>query len=166
MSPKKLLRELAAQIAQVGKVGEIEMTSGNITREGDLIEGVIPTFTTDLCEVGVYDDVLYLTYICESKSYSKELFDVIENKPHFMIYGLEDFENMWYPARGVRTHEDLQEAVKKEKYMQIEVNFSLSGATVESLYNAYVQTAESLRQARIAVINQLEKDMTKEENRA
>ena len=157
---KDFLLELKKLLTNGGdKAGEIEMTFGNYTHEGVLIKDEIPTLTTDLCEIGVYEDVLYCTYICDTNFYTRKFFDLIVNEPNVAIYGLKNFHETWYPSDGFDSVV-FETKLKSESYMQIEFNFSVTKMKPMDIYKKYLKIREVFSKSGMKVVDQLEQDMT------
>lgn len=133
------------------EVSEIEMTSGNFDESGNLIEGEIPTITTELCEIGSYDNTCYFTIILLSNSFNEKLFEDIKRYEGLHIYGLENFKKDCFPKEGI-TFEELKSDLSKEKYAQIQFNFT--GLNIDRLLRKYIETKGIF--TGIDVFNQLE----------
>jgi hypothetical protein len=73
-------------------VGKIEETFGNYNKNGKLIECGVPTTTTEFCEIGNYDDIIYFTFVIYSDSFNKNLFENLKNFSNFQIYGFKNFK--------------------------------------------------------------------------
>ncbi|MFC1609290.1 hypothetical protein ACFL2R_03795 [Patescibacteria group bacterium] len=89
---QKYLEKFRELLIRDGKdVSDIEYTSGNYDNMGNLIEGELPTVTTDFCEVGVYENgYVYFVFVVESGSFDAELFEGLKGESNISIYGFED----------------------------------------------------------------------------
>ncbi len=133
-------------------VGDIEKTFGNYDRNGNLIEYSIPTITTEFCEIGVYSEIVYFTFVIYSDSYNKKLFDNLKDLSNFKVYGFKSF------LENFNLYE-IEDKIKKEKYFQINFDYS-SIDNVEYLYEQYSKIKNLILDSGVKVVNQLEVDLT------
>ncbi len=142
-------------------VGDIEFTTGNYGEDGNLIKKSIPTITTDFCEVGVYNDIIYLTFIIYSISCNKKLFDFIKNYSHIKIYGFKDFHTILYPCSDFN-YQGFVEKIKHDKYLQIQFNYKYSELVEDKLYIEYLKLRNVFINSKVNVVNQLAVNLKEE----
>jgi len=136
-------------------VGKIEETFGNYNKNGKLIEGGVPTTTTEFCEIGNYDDIIYFTFVIYSDSYNKNLSEHLKRFSNFKIYSFKNFlEDIDIKLS------DFEEKIKKEKYFQINFNFSIVEDN-ETLYYKYIEIKDKILESGIKIVNQLKVDLVK-----
>ena len=162
MNTKKHLQDFRELFLEKnGRVSDIEMTDGNYDERGDLIENSIPTITTDFCEIGNYDNIVYFTFVLYSSTYDKKLLDLLKNFLNMQIYGFKDFKTIFYPRIDFN-HENFEKSIKKEKYFQVNFNFNLKDLTLESLYKEYIKIRNIFTKNKVKVVNQLQIDLVEE----
>lgn len=154
----KELRDLFLEKQEI--VGGVGSTFGNYDNKGNLIEGGIPTITTKFCEIGIYNEIVYFTFVIYSSSYNKNLFDNLKNSSDFQIYGFQDFSKNLYPKKDFNLNE-FEKEIKKEKYFQINFDHSLNN-DVEYLYKQYLTVKKLILDSGVKVVNQLEVDLITE----
>ena|GEM_PF-1567342 len=132
-------------------VGQFEYTSGNYDDAGRLIERMIPTITTELCEIGIHGDVLYLVVILPTDRFSKDVFDGVCNQD-IKIYGLKDFKTTLFERGNPASFEGVQRS-PHDDFVQIQFDFPWREMNVEDVGVKYAQVKESFRGAE--VVNQL-----------
>lgn len=137
-----------------GLAGDLEMTPGNYDDSGNLIKAEIPTITTDLCEVGVYGNVLYFVFIIFSNTYSRKLFDLIKDFSNIQIYGFRNFKTTLYPSIGFNYH-NFEKKIKEDKYLQIQFNYDFDLIQPQKLYKEYKKIADTFTTAEIKIVNQI-----------
>lgn len=155
MNTAKIL-ELRKLFLEKGEtVGEVEDTSGNYDNRGNLIEDEIPTITTEFCEIGVYNETIYFTFVIHSDSYNIKLTELLKQISNFKIYCLKNFlENIDIKS------ENFEEKIKKEKYFQINFEYPVYEDS-NYLFDRYSEIKKSILDSNIKIVNQLEVDLTK-----
>ena len=153
------LRKLFLENSEV--VGEVEETFGNYNKKGELIKIGVPTITTEFCEIGSYDDIVYFTFVIYSDSFDKKIFDNLKNFSNFQIYGFKNFLENLYPEENFNL-EEFENIIRKEKYFQINFDYSVDDSN-EDLYNNYIKIKNKILESRIKVVNQLKIDLTKDD---
>ena len=138
-------------------VGDIEMTSGNYDDFGDLIKADIPTLTTDLCEIGIFDNSLYCVVIILSNTFGKDAFDSLKIFSNIKIYGFKDFNKILYPAPDFN-YENFKKEVSNDKYLQIQFNYKYDTINEHILFEDYQKIKIFFVSSRLQVINQLNKN--------
>ncbi|MFH0846305.1 MAG: hypothetical protein V1851_02840 [Patescibacteria group bacterium] len=146
------IKEIEKIISRYEKVGEIEFTSGNYNESSLLIEKKIPTITTEFCEIGSYGDTVYFTFVIYSDSYHSELIDILKEFSNFEIYGFKSFLDNY-------DLKNLENEVKKEKYFQINFNYSISQD--DKFLSDQYQKIKGILKNKVEIVNQLEIDLTK-----
>lgn len=136
------------------KVSEIEMTSGNYDENKELIRKQIPTLTTDLCEIGVYDETCYFTVILYSNSFSRNVFNAVKIQKGIHIYGFKNFIEDYYPKKHF-SYAKLERQIKKEQYFQIQFNFNTKSLTIKKILEEYKKTKKLFEDNKMQVVNQL-----------
>ena len=136
-------------------IGELEYTSGNYDDKGNLISGSIPTITTNVCEVGIYDDTIYFTFIIFSSDFKKELFDYLAQYSNVQIYPFKEFNNTLYPKQNF-DYSELEQQLKNEKYLQINFNDKYKEYSIEEIVKKYFEYEDVFLKCNIKPINQLE----------
>ncbi|MBU1046900.1 hypothetical protein KKH36_03950 [Patescibacteria group bacterium] len=154
MNLEKITRIRESFLENNEKVGKLEYTSGNYDEEGVLIEKDIPTITTEFCEIGIYSNIIYFTFVINSNSYNEKLIDSLKNFSNFKIYGFKNFLEDY-------NLKDLENEIKKDKYFQVNFNYSID-EKVEFLLKQYQEIKKNMLKSKIEIINQLEIDLTKE----
>ncbi|MFC1645344.1 hypothetical protein ACFL08_04945 [Patescibacteria group bacterium] len=160
---KKDLGKFRELLIRDGKaVSEIERTSGNYDNDGNLIEGELPTVTTDFCEVGLYDDDgAYFVFVVESKTFDLGLLEELKKESDISIYGFVDFNENLYPVSDFNEDKFFKQ-VKKDKYLQIQFDFE--EPETEELYGEYCRIVELLKNSNVKVVNQIEIDLIGDKN--
>lgn len=133
-------------------VSKIEYTSENFDHNGTIIKEELPTITTNICEIGLYDEEIYFVFIIESETFNKKLFELIESKRNSSIYGFKYFKQNFYPKEDFNYDAFLKE-IKKDKYLQIQFDFKMIKPA--ELYQEYCNLAELFKINKAKVINQL-----------
>ena len=150
-----LIKELRKILADNNiAVSDIEMTSGNYDDNKTLIKNDIPTITTDLCEIGLYDNICYFTVIAESSFVTDNLLSEIIKYPGLYIYGFKKFQENYYPTDNFSISL-LKKQVALEKYVQIQFNFDINKLKPEEIYIKYNEVKSIFESRHIKVINQL-----------
>jgi len=140
------------------KVSQIEMTSGNYDDKGKLIKGDIPTITTEFCEVGIYEKVIYFVFIIYSDTYNREVFDSLKDFSNIQFYGFKDFKINLYPKLDF-DYKNFEKEVKKDKYLQIQFNYDFNKILPELLYKEYLKIKDLLIKNKVRIVNQMEGDI-------
>lgn len=138
------------------KVGNLKMTSGNYDDRGNLINRLIPTITTDFCEIGIHN-IIYLVFIIYSDTHSKELFNLIKDFSNIKIYGFKNFLEVLYPIPDFN-YKNFEKKIKEDKYLQIQFSFNIN-ITQEKLFKEYIKLKEIFIKSNVIVVNQLEVDL-------
>ena len=133
-------------------VSEIEYTSNNFDNSGKLINQLLPTITTDFCEIGLYKNKVYFVFIIASKSFNKNVYDSIKTEKNLKIYPLKDFKSTLYPKK-LFNYKKFFEEIKKEEYLQIQFEFKKLNAS--GLYQEYFKLVKIFKKSKTKVINQL-----------
>ncbi len=132
-------------------VSEIEFTSGNYDGQGNEIKKQLPTITTDYCEMGIYDDTVYFTFIVLSKDFTKSLFGCIKEFKNVQLYGFLDFKTILYPKKDFN-FVNFSKRILNDKYLQINFNYGLSEP--HHLCEAYEKIVALFVKNKIKIINQ------------
>lgn len=138
-------------------VSELEYTKNNHDNDGNLINEELPTITTDFCEVGLYNEEIYLVFILESKTFNLELFSEIKNKTNVKMYGFADFNKTLYPISDFDYNKFI-ESVQKDTYLQIQFDFK--NISTFDLFTEYTKIINVFDKCKVAVVNQLKIDLT------
>lgn len=136
-------------------VGELEYTSGNYDDKGNLISDSIPIITTNVCEIGIYNDTIYFTFIILSGDFKKEFFDYLPKNAQ--IYHFKDFNNTLYPKSDFN-YSEFEQQLKQDKYLQINFNDKYKEYSVEEIMKKYLGYKDIFIKCDIKPINQLEFD--------
>jgi len=156
MTPLDFLQELRILlIRNGGLVGNIEMTSGNYDDSGNLINGDIPTITTDLCEIGIYGDVLYFVVIALSSTFTENAFDSLRTLPNIRIYGFKEPNKTLYPAPAF-IYGDFKKKTLDDEYLQMQFNYGYGIIDPQGLLNEYHKIKDLLANSGMKVVNQLD----------
>lgn len=156
---EKILKSLKKLLqAHNHPVSEVEITSGNYDR-GKLINEGVPTVTTNLCEIGIYNNTYYFTVVLYSDYFSKELFDEVKGLEGIHIYGFKNFLEDYYPSANF-SFLKLESQIKDEVYFQIEFNFSFQEINAEEIFAKYSELKKVFQKYNSAVVNQLEINLT------
>ena len=118
-----------------------------------LIKTSIPTITTEFCEIGNYNNIIYLVFIIHSDTYNKELFSLIKKLHSVKIYGFKNFKETLYPIPDF-SYKNFEKKIKEDKYLQIQFNFDIN-ITQEKLLKEYLKLKEIFTKSNIVVVNQL-----------
>ncbi len=129
-------------------IGNIEYTSGNYDNEGNLIDKFLPTFTTEFCEVGIYGEIVYFTFVIYSNSYNDSLIKDLNNFLNFSIYGFADFKDNFV------LDESLAKRIIKEKYFQINFDYDINDNN-NFLFEEYLKIKKILLDNGLNIVNQL-----------
>lgn len=154
MNSKDYLKDLRDTLLSNNEVvGELEYTSGNYDDKGNLIPGSIPTITTNICEIGIYDDTIYFTFIILTSDFKKEFFNYIPK--NVQIYPFKDFKNTLYPKPNF-DYSEFEQQIKQDKYLQINFNDNYKEYSIEKIMKKYLKYKEIFIKRDIKPINQLE----------
>jgi hypothetical protein len=135
--------------------GELEYTSGNYDNKGNLIPGSIPTITTDVCEIGIYDDTIYFTFIILTSGFKKEFFNYLISYQNVQIYPFKDFHNTLYPKPNF-DYLEFEQQLKQDKYLQINFSDSYKEYSTEEIMKKYLEYKDMFKKSGIKPVNQLE----------
>ena len=133
-------------------VGELEYTSGNYDDKGNLISDSIPTITTDVCEIGIYDNTIYFTFIIITSDFKKEFFNYLSN--NVQIYPFKDFNNTLYPKPDFN-YSEFEQQLKQDKYLQINFNDNYKEYSIEEIMKKYLGYKDIFIKHNIKLTNQL-----------
>lgn len=136
------------------EVSDIEPTYNNYDDSGSKIQYPIPTITTDLCEIGVYDNICYFTIILKSKSLTKNIFDGLASFNNVHIYGLKNFQEDYYPKEGF-SYDSFNKQILLEDYSQIQFNFDIRILSPTAISEKYEEIRGLFSEANVKVVNQL-----------
>lgn len=139
-------------------VSEIEYTKNNYDNAGNLINDKIPTITANFCEIGLYNDEIYLVFILKSTTFNLDLFNQIKNKPNIKIYGFTNFNKTLFPIENFNLDNFLKEIIK-DKYLQIQFDFK--NISPFDLFTEYKTILNIFDKYKITLIKQLEKTIKK-----
>ncbi|MBU1557453.1 hypothetical protein KKC45_00625 [Patescibacteria group bacterium] len=154
MQKIKELRKLFLEKGEI--VGDIEETADNYDNNGNLINESIPTFTTESCEIGSYEDVVYFTFVVYSDSYNKKFIELLKNLSNFQAYCFKNFsEDLDVDSK------EFEEKIKKEKYFQINFEYSVNDDS-KYLFDRYSKNRNLILESGVKIVNQLEVDLTKD----
>jgi len=157
-----LIKEIRESFIEKGEmIGSFEKTTGNFDKKGNLIEASIPTVTTEFCEIGSYDDIIYFTFVIYSDSYNKKIIGNLRDFSNFQIYGFKNFLENLYPKENFNFKE-FERELKKEEYFQINFDYSVEN-DVEYLYEQYSKIKNLILDSEVRVVNQLKIDLTKQQ---
>jgi len=134
-------------------VGELEYTFGNYDDKDNLISVPIPTITTNACEIGIYDDIIYFTFIIIPADFKKELLNCLPN--NVQIYPFKDFHNTLYPKQDF-DYSEFKQQLKQDKYLQINFNNKYKEHSIEEIIKKYLEYKEIFSEVNVEPINQLE----------
>lgn len=155
LKTKKILNSLRKLLQSHSQpVSEIEVTFGNYD-QGKVIPEGVPTITTDVCEIGIYNNTYYFTVVLRSELFSKHLFDDVKNLESIHIYGFKNFLEDYYPSDNF-SFQKLENQIKSEIYFQIEFIFSVNKIIVKEMFKRYLELQEVFKKYELAVVNQLE----------
>lgn len=143
------------------RVSEIEATTGNYDEKAKLIEKPVLTITTEFSEIGVYNNIMYFTFVFNSNSYKKDFFDLIKSYLNVKTYGFKDFKTIFYPSKNFNLNK-FEKNIKKEKYFQAQFTYNISSKTPEFLYKEYLIIRDKVISSGVKIINQLEVNLIQE----
>ena len=154
MNSKNYLKDFRSILLSNNEVvGELEYTSSNYDDKGNLIAGSIPTITTNVCEIGIYDDIIYFTFIILSSDFKKEFFNCIPK--NVQIYPFKDFKNTLYSKQDF-DYSEFEQQLKQDKYLQINFNDNYKEYSVEKIMRKYLGYKDIFVKCDVKPINQLE----------
>ena len=139
-------------------VGKLKYTSGNYNDKGNLIPGSTPTITTDSCEIGIYADTVYFTFIILASDFKKELFNYRTKYNNVQIYPFRDFNNTLYPKLNFN-YSEFERQLKQDKYLQINFNDNYNEYSVEEIMRNYSEYKGVFLKCNIKPINQSEPEL-------
>ncbi|MBU1092785.1 hypothetical protein KJ836_03920 [Patescibacteria group bacterium] len=158
MDAKNYIKDLRDVLLSSNEiVGELEYTFGNYDNKGDLITNSIPTVTTGACEIGIYDDTIYFTFIILTSDFRRELFDYLTKYNNVQIYPFKDFNNTLYP-RSDFNYPEFEHQLKQDEYLQINFNDNYKERSVEENMKKYWEYRDIFLKLNIKPINQLKSD--------
>ena len=132
-----------------------EFTTGNYNDKGEIIDRKISTLTTEFCEIGFDDQIIYFVYIAQSDSWSNEFFYEIKKFSNLKIYGFKKFLN------DIDLTKDPGSEIKSEPYFQMQFSFKNDYKLSEAeLLGEYDLVTRLLKEHQIEVVDQLEKMMS------
>lgn len=134
-------------------VSEIKITFGNYDK-GEIIEKGVPTITTDLCEIGIYNNTYYFIVVLYSELFSKKRFDEVKDLDGIHIYGFKNFLEDYYSSNNF-SFQILENQIKSEVYFQIEFSFSSKEIGAKEMLTKYLELQEVFKNYNLAVVNQL-----------
>lgn len=138
-------------------VGDIEMTAGNFDDFGNLIKTDIPTVTTDLCEIGIYDNTLYFVTIIYSSSFNESIFNILKDFPNIKIYGFKNFNKTLYPTTNF-IYKSIEQEILNDKFLQIQFNYAYDSVDPQDLLKEYQKVKGLLINSGLHIVNQLNKN--------
>jgi len=151
---QKLVKDIRnALISANETVREIEYTSGNYDDKGNLIISPIPTITTNVCEIGIYDDTIYFTFIILSSDFKKELLDSLPDNAQ--IYPFKNFNNTLYPKSDFN-YSELEQQIKQDKYLQINFSDNYKQYSIDQIVDKYFEYKKLFIKTDIKPVNQSE----------
>lgn len=147
---EKELSEIKNELIENGiDCGNIEYTSGNYTNDGKEILEMIPTITCELGEIGVINNLLYLTIIFPVQSLSEELFNIVKKYKSVNIYPFINFKKTLYPSK-TNDLKYVKQGLIDEKFFQINIEFGLDDSS-----RSIQKLRRELIEKKIEYINQL-----------
>jgi len=159
MTPLDFLRQFRLLLIEDhGSVGDIELTSGNYDNFGNLIKTDIPTITTDLCEVGTFNDVLYFVVIIFSDTFKRVDFNLLKSFPNIKIYGFKEFNKTLYPTSGF-VYENFERQLLNDKYLQVQFDYKYDVINPEDLFKEYQKIKHFFMGSELRIVNQLNDSM-------
>ncbi|MCX6807333.1 MAG: hypothetical protein NTZ80_00785 [Patescibacteria group bacterium] len=159
MIPLNFLQKFRISLIEDGNpVSNIEMTSDNYDDFNNPIKTEIPTVTTDICEIGIFNDTLYLVAIVFSSTFKKVEFDSLKIFPNIKIYGFKEFKKNLYPTSDF-VYKDFEEKILDDKYLQIQFNYKYSAISLLDLFRKYKQIKDFFTNSRLRVVNQLNSEI-------
>lgn len=141
-------------LANYEVVGDLEYTHGNYDDKGNLIPGSIPTVTTEVCEIGIYDDTIYFTFILLADDFKKELFNNLVEHKNVQIYPFKDFNHTLYPKPNFN-YTEFEHQLKQDKYLQINFNDNYRSYSADEIVKKYWEYKDIFKKSGIKPINQL-----------
>lgn len=156
MNPSEYLEALRIILTSNRElVGNLEYTSGNYDGKGNLIPDQIPTITTDVCEIGIYDDTIYFTFIILASDFNKDLFNLLDRHKNMQIYPFKDFNNNLYPKSNFN-YLEFEQQINNDQYLQISFNDNYKNHSTAEIMNKYLGYKNVFELAGVRPINQLE----------
>lgn len=149
------IQELKNKIESLGHQVNMEMTSGNYDKDNKLINVPIPTLSTKYCEIGFYNEEVYLVFIIVSKSWSERLYKTFLQIPNLEIYSFKDFHNNY------ELSDKMESKIKSELYFQIQLNYNVNKCNADEILNLYEKTIHDLLDSGAEIVDQFELIMTK-----
>jgi len=129
-----------------------EFTTGNYDDNGNVIDRKIPTLITEYCEIGFDDQVIYLVFIAQSSSWSKEFFGGIKKFKNLKVYGFKNF------LKDYDLTINPESEIRNEPVFQMQFSFkNTSNLTEVELLSQYDSIIEFLKGYQIKIIDQLKK---------
>lgn len=156
----KFILRLKEELTNINfNVGEIEFTENNYDNSGDLIDGKIPTITTEHCEIGKYENNCYFVFVIYAESFNKDFFEAIKEYDNIQIYDFINFNKTLYPNKNF-DYNNFEKNIKQKKYLQIQFNFNDS--SVNRLIINYKKIVKRFHENCIKIVNQLKNNLIKE----
>lgn len=143
--------QLKAKFDERGLRYSKELTSGNYDDEGKLIDKKILTLTTEYCEIGFNDRTIYLVFIIQSDSWTKEFFDEIKKFSNLQIYGFRKF------LKNYDLTNNPESDIKSESRFQMQFSFKINDLTTDQLMTEYESLIKLMKDHKIKLIDQLRK---------
>lgn len=155
MTPMEFLKNVKEILVENNILSsDLEMTSGNCKDSGEEIREQIPTITTSLCEIGIFDDALYLVVILHSNMLTRKTFDTLESFKNIQLYGFKDFKKTLYPIPDF-DYTMFEKELLKDKYTQVQFTFPFHELTPKSLFEEYVKIQRVFLEQNLNVVNQI-----------
>ncbi len=156
---EKYLKQLQKLLIKNKKsCSEIEHTNNNYDSDKNLILESLPTITTNLGEIGLHKDEIYIVIIIESKQFNKSLFNHLKNYKNMKMYGFIDFNKILYPIKSFQ-FKLFEKEIQTDKYLQIQ--FDYKNINIFELFEEYINLENIFKVNKIEVVNQLKVDLTK-----
>ncbi len=157
MAPLDFLQKLRKLLIEDNKsVGSIEMTSGNYDDFGKPIKTDVPTMTTDLCEIGIFDDTLYFVVIVFSDKFRKTAFDQLKIFPNITIYGFKDFKKTLYPTPDF-LYENFEKEILNDEFLQIQLNYKYNAENPQDILKEYRKIIDIIAISGLQAVSQIYK---------
>ncbi len=159
MSPLRFLQEMRGLFIKTNTpVSKLEMTSGNYDDCGNLIKTNIPSITTELCEIGIFNNTAYFVVIISSNTFHQTLFNSLKILPNIKIYGFKDFLKILYPTSNF-FYKDFEREVRGDTYLQIQFSYKYNSTNPKILHEEYEKIKKIFNTSTAHVINQLDKTL-------
>jgi len=140
-------------------VTKIEFTQGNFDDQGRLIDEAVPTLTTEKAEIGWCHDLVYIVFIIDPASFTRNLFAKINTQSNWQIYGWRDFMVNFWPAKNFN-QDIFYQQIDQEKYLQLQKTVHSRSSRI--IWREYCLVIGILEGSGVRIINQLENNLTVE----